>query len=308
MNFLDDAQVRNTINWQEAVTALRNGHLLPRAQLHDVLIGPPQAMLLNRTARIEGLGYGVKVESVFNENASKGLPNTHGAVLAYSSENGILRGVIDSHVITDFKTAADSVLGASLLARPESKHLVIIGAGRVAKNLSQAYSALFPQLEKISIWARQIEQATKLVDELKRLGLHVHVASDLPAALATADIVSSATMAKQPIILGEWIRAGTHVDLIGAFTPDMREADDELMARANLYVDNLETTQHVGEITIPMKAGAIPSDHVMGDLYDLVKIDRPYSKPNHDITVFKNGGGAHLDLMIADCVLKKMGQ
>ncbi|MFD2013707.1 ornithine cyclodeaminase family protein [Acinetobacter vivianii] len=307
MNFLDDAQVRNTINWQEAVAALRNGHLLPRAQLHDVLIGPPQAMLLNRTARIEGLGYGVKVESVFNENASKGLPNTHGAVLAYSPDNGILRGVIDSHVITDFKTATDSVLGASLLARPESKHLVIIGAGRVAKNLSQAYSALFPQLEKISIWARQIEQATKLVDELKRLGLPIHVASDLPATLATADIVSSATMATQPIILGEWIRSGTHVDLIGAFTPDMREADDELIARANLYVDNLETTQHVGEITIPMKAGAIPSDHVMGDLYDLVKIDRPYSKPNHDITVF-NGGGAHLDLMIADCVLKKMGQ
>ncbi|MBJ9984622.1 ornithine cyclodeaminase [Acinetobacter sp. S40] len=307
MNFLNYEQAKNAINWHEAVNAIRQGHLLPRAHLHDVLIGPAEAMLLNRTARIEGLGYGVKVESVFNENASKGLPNTHGAVLAYSPENGVLRGVIDSHIITDFKTAADSVLGASLLARPESNHLVIIGAGRVAKNLAQAYSALFTELKKISIWARQIEQAKKLVDELKLLSLPAQVATNLPDTLATADIVSSATMAKQPVVLGKWIRAGTHVDLIGAFTADMREADDELMARAQLYVDNLETTKNVGELSIPMNVGMIPADHVLGDLYDLVAKGQFNTVQGHGITVFKNGGGAHLDLMIADCVLKKLG-
>ena len=305
MHFITYDEAKAVIDWREAVEALRAGHHLPRATLHDVLIGPTDGMLLNRTARIDGLGYGVKVESVFNANASLGLPNTHGAVLTYAANNGILRGVIDSHIITDLKTAADSVLGAMLLARSDSRHLVIVGAGRVALNLAHAYSALFPQLEKISIWARRIEQAQHLVVQLKYLPVKVKAVSNLADTVATADIVSSATMAQQPIIYGEWVRAGTHVDLIGAFTPEMREADDALIATAQLYVDHYQTTQHVGEIAIPVDSGVITTDHIQGDLYDLVQ--GPRKNEQQQITVFKNGGGAHLDLMIADYILKKMG-
>ncbi|WP_151810318.1 ornithine cyclodeaminase family protein [Acinetobacter bereziniae] len=307
MIFLTYEQAKGIIDWNEAVEALSLGHLRPRADLHDVLMGPTNGMLLNRTARIEGLGYGVKIESVFNQNSHQGLPNTHGAVLAYSAENGVLRGIIDSHLITDIKTAADSVLGAKLLARSDSKHLVIIGAGRVAANLAQAYRALFPQLERISIWARQIEQAEKLAIQLNTMKLPAQAESDLPKTLATADIVSSATMAKHPVLLGKWIRSGTHVDLIGSFTPDMREADDELISKAQLYVDNLETTKNVGELIIPITSGVISSKHVLGDLYDLVNAKQDKINEKQYITVFKNAGGAHFDLMIADCILKKKG-
>lgn len=305
--FLDHRNAKDLLSWPDAVDALRQGHRLPRAEMHDSLMGPPDGMLLNRTARIEGIGYGVKVESVFNANANKGLPNTHGAVLLYAPDTGVLRAVIDSHLITDLKTAADSVLGATLLARPDSQHLVIVGAGRVAANLAHAYSALFPSLERITIWARRIEQAQALCTQLKALPTLVTAAPDLPSALATADIVSAATMARQPVLLGQWIRPETHVDLIGAFTADMREADDALIANAALYVDNRETTRHIGDIAGPIASGAVPGDHVRGDLYDLIGERAANSPTQHSITAFKNGGGAHLDLMIADRLLRKIG-
>lgn len=307
MNFLNYDQAKDILNWHEAIEALRSGHEKPKATLHDSLIGPKDGMLLNRMARIEGLGYGIKAESVFNGNASIGLPNTHGVVVVYSSENGILRGLVDSHIITDLKTAADSVLGATLLARPDSKHLVIIGAGRVAHNLAHAYSALFPQLKKISIWSRRLNQSQALVKKLDGLSVPVVAASDLQLALSTADIVSSATMAQQPILKADWIRSGTHIDLIGAFTPEMREADDQLIAASQLYVDNLETTWNIGEIVIPIANGKISRDHIRGDLYRLVNSSSENIRNQNDITVFKNGGGAHLDLMIADAMLKKLG-
>lgn len=305
--FLDEHNAKDLLNWSDAVDALRQGHRLPRAETHDSLMGPAQGLLLNRTARIEGMGYGVKVESVFSANAGKGLPNTHGAVLLYAPDTGVLRAIIDNHLVTDLKTAADSVLAATLLARPDSRHLVIVGAGRVAANLAHAYSALFPELERITIWARRIEQAQALSTRLNALPASVTAVSDLPSALETADIVSAATMARQPVLSGRWIRPGTHVDLIGAFTKDMREADDALIARASLYVDSHETTRHIGEIADPIASGSVPSDHVRGDLYDLVNQRDANLRTRHDVTAFKNGGGAHLDLMIADRMLRTIG-
>lgn len=305
--FLTYQNAKDILSWTDAVDALREGHQLPRAQLHDSLMGPAGALLLNRTARIEGLGYGVKVESVFSANADKGLPTTHGAVLVYAADTGVLRATIDSHLITDIKTAADSALGATLLARHDSRQMVIIGAGRVAANLAHAYSAHFPGLERISVWSRRPEQAAQLSKHLSELPVRVSAVSDLPAALATADIVSTATMAREPILFGEWIREGTHVDLVGSFTAEMREADDALIANAKLYVDNYETTRHVGEIVSPIASGAIESDHVLGDLYDLVSGHEATLRVSSDITAFKNGGGAHLDLMIADRLLQRIG-
>lgn len=305
--FLSYDDARQALDWPEAVEALRQGHRLPRAEMHDLLFGPAHGMLLARAARIEGIGYGVKSESVFNTNAARGLPNTHGAVLLYAPDTGVLRAVIESRLITDLKTAADSVLGASLLARPDSRHLVIVGAGIVAENLARAYSAVFPSVQRISIWARRPEQAQALAGRLAELPASVSAVTDLPAALVSADIVSTATMAQHPIVQGSWIRPGTHVDLVGAFTAGMREADDQLIAAAQLYVDSHETTGHIGEITGPISSGAVTASHVLGDLYDLVGDNAPIERTAAAITAFKNGGGAHLDLMIADCLVRKMG-
>lgn len=269
-----------------------------------MLLGSGDAKLLNRAARIEGLGFVIKGESVFPGNAQKGMPSVQGVVLLYDPDCGSIRAVIESRIVTQYKTAADSVLGAQCLARPDSSHLVIIGAGMVASTLVRAYDAAFPSIERISIWSRRPEQAQSLAAKLSEIRSEVGAVTDLPKAVGQADIVSAATMSQQPVVLGQWVRPGTHIDLIGAFTPDMREADDNLIASSLVYVDYVDTVvEQIGELMQPIQSGVITRDHVRGDLYDLVAADITSRQSGEQITLFKNGGGAHLDLMIANYVV-----
>lgn len=291
------------MDWFGVINALHQGHKMPRPRLGDLLLGPAHANLLNRAAYIEGLGYAVKAETVFSNNTAKGLPPAHGAVLLYDSETGAVRAIIESKLVTEYKTAADSVLGAQLLARANSHHLVIAGAGSIARSLIYAYSAAFPKLQRISIWARRPEQAEKLVTSIQNITVDLEVVSDLPSAVERADIVSTSTRASKPIINGDWVQPGAHIDLIGSYTPDMREADDTLIAKGAVFVDCRETTiEYVGDLTQPIANGIITAADVLGDLYDLVNASVQGRENDSQITVFKNGGGAHLDLMVANYV------
>lgn len=180
---------------------------------------------------------------------------------------------------------------------------MIAGAGAVARSLIHAYSAAFPELRQISVWARRSEQAQKLVDSIQGITAELKVISDLQSAIECADIVSSATSAREAIIEGDWVQPGTHIDLIGSYTPDMREADDKLMAKGRIFVDYRDTTiQCVGDLTQPIANGTITPADIRGDLYELVNGSVQGRKAASDITIFKNGGGAHLDQMIADYV------
>lgn len=291
------------LDWKAAIDALRHGHTLPKAALDDTFLGPPTGTLLTRSAYIDGLGYGTKSVTVTDANAALGLPTVQGAMLLFAPRTGTLRAVIDSRLVTEFKTAADSVLGAQILARPDSRHLLVIGAGTVATSLIKAYTSGLPRLERISIWARRPEQAQLIAASFSGSSVPVVAVADLPSAVRTADIVSSATMARQPVILGEWVRPGTHVDLIGAYKADMREADDTLIAGGALHVDSRETTiGHIGELKIPISSGVITADSVLADLYDMVTSSFIARPRGDEITIFKNGGGAHLDLMISSWI------
>lgn len=300
--FLNHDTMIGRLDWPGAVEALRKGHGLPAAQIKDVFLGPPNGTMMSRSAYIDGLGYGAKTFTVLDGNAARGLPTVQGAMLVFDKDDGSLQAIVDSALVTEFKTAADSVLGASLLARPDSRHLLVVGAGTVAASLVNAYAAALPGLERISVWSRRLEQAQQLVAGLGDRGVDMAAVVDLRAAIASADIVSSATMARQPVIPGDWVRPGTHVDLIGAFKADMREADDVLMAKASLFVDSRETALHIGELIQPIASGAITADSILGDLYDLVHPEARRRQSDDDITLFKNGGGAHLDLMIASWI------
>lgn len=304
--FLTRDALIERLDWPGAVEALRKGHGLPVAEIKDVFLGPPAGTMVSRSAYIEGLGYGAKTFTVLDANAARGIPTVQGAMLVFDKDDGGLRAIVDSALVTELKTAADSVLGASLLARPDSKHLLIVGAGTVATSLVKAYAAALPGIERISVWSRRPEQAQQLVARLGDRGINLTAVSDLQAAMAEADIVSSATMARQPVIPGGWVKPGTHVDLIGAFKADMREADDALMARAALFVDSRETTLHIGELIAPIASGVITADSILGDLYDLVRPDARRRQSDDEITLFKNGGGAHLDLMIASWIAQVM--
>lgn len=287
------------VTWGGAINALRHGHLRPRSQLGDLFQGPADKTLLTRAAYIEGLGYGVKAVTVFDQNPQKGFDTVQGAMMVFDPIHGGLSAVIDARIVTELKTAGDSVLGAQILARPDSRNLLIIGGGTLARNLVKAYSAGFPDLDTISVWTRREEQAKALTSEMTAAGYNVSAVSDLPQSAADADIISTATMARSPVLKGKWITRGTHVDLIGAYKADMREADDDLLAKAKLFVDSRESTiGHIGELMIPIAHGAISETDILGDHYDLVPGHVGRNSPE-DITVFKNGGGAHLDTMIA---------
>jgi len=287
------------VDWPGAIAALREGHRARGAEVADLFLGPPSATLLNRAAYLPGIGYGVKAVTVVDANPARGLDTVQGAMLMFDPEDGRLRAVIDSRLVTEFKTAGDSVLGAQLLARPDSRHLLIVGAGTLACGLVRAYSAGMPGLERISIWARRPEQAGATAAKLAEEGYAVTPVTDLAAAAGAACIISTATMARSPVLLGEWVRPGTHVDLIGAYKADMREADDVLMRKGRLFVDSRATTlHHIGELMIPIAAGVLSEADVLGDLYDLVA-GTCGRATSDEITVYKNGGGAHLDTMIS---------
>ncbi|MBL4892136.1 MAG: ornithine cyclodeaminase, partial [Rhizobiaceae bacterium] len=176
------------------------------------------------------------------------------------------------------------------------------------KSLFQAYHEVFPSLQKFTLWNRTAPRAESLAKELTSLGINVEIATDLETAANDAHIISCATMATEPVLKGHWISPGTHVDLIGAFKPDMREADDALLQKSELFVDSYETTiRHIGELMIPLRTGAIKTNDVRGDLYDLC--NGHINRSNKDaITVFKNGGGAHLDLMTAVYVRESLAR
>ena len=283
------------LTWTGIANAIHAGHQLPKAHIGDLLLQEAPNALLNRGAWIKGLGMAMKSMSVFPEN--KNLPSIQGGVLVFDDTDGNLKAIIDGILVTKWKTAGDSVLGARLLANPNPQTHLMVGAGTVASTIIEAYNEIFPSIKRFIIYNRTEEKAHRLAEKLNSKISGVEVAHSLESACGKADIITSATMAVDPIIKGDWINPGTHVDLIGAFKPNMREVDDTLLKRSEIFVDSRETTiDHIGEIKIPLQEGTITKQDILGDFYELCanKINR---SSENTITLFKNGGGAHLDLM-----------
>jgi len=286
------------LDWLGVTEAIAAGHARPRAQVADVFLYRGQDTLLNRSAWIDGLGVAVKVCTIWPGNVVAGKAAIGGAVNLCSDADGALEAILDFHLVTKWKTAGDSLLAARRLARADSREILILGAGTVGRSLLQAYGAIWPEA-RFTVWNRSRAGAERFCAENPDAAL----AEDLETAVRRADIVTSATMATEPIIRGEWLKPGTHVDLIGAYTPAMREADDETIRRARVFVDNRETVvNHIGELMDPLRAGVIGPEDVLADFYDLPSFQR---HDDAEITVFKNGGGAHLDLMVSRWILEK---
>ncbi|TCP60952.1 ornithine cyclodeaminase [Rhodovulum bhavnagarense] len=286
------------MSWPGLCAALEAGHSLPRAEVADSFLYRGDDTLLSRAAWIDGMGLAVKSATIFPGNAGRDLPAVNGGVSLYSDRDGTLDAIIDFHLVTKWKTAGDSLLAATRLARPDSRRILIVGAGNVAQSLHAAYSSAFPEAE-FTVWNRSRAGAERLA----AASPGVTIAEDLETAVRAADIVTSATMATEPLIRGAWLQPGQHVDLIGAFRPDMREADDAALQKARVFVDSRDTTlDHIGELKIPLAAGAIGRDTVLADYYDLPS--GGFARQSDDeITLFKNGGGAHLDLMTSRYIL-----
>ena len=288
-------EVEGRLEWTALAEALAAGHALPRASLGDTFLRRGEDTVLTRAAAIDGLGALVKTATVFPGNAALRLPSVNGAASVFSDRDGTLEAMIDFRLLTKWKTAGDSLLAALRLAPRPVGRILIVGAGAVARSLREAYAVAFPDAA-FAVWNRSRGGA----DALARDHPGTRVAEDLGAAVAEADIVSCATMASEPVIEGRWLRPDQHLDLVGAFRADMREADDEALKRARLFVDSRETVlDHIGELRDPISRGVISTADVVADYYELERFER---RPG-DITLFKNGGGAHLDLMTARYIL-----
>lgn len=284
------------LSWQGLCAAFEAGHKLPKAEIGDTFLYRDPDTLLSRSAWIDGMGIAVKSATIFPGNPAKGDPMINGAVCLYGDGDGTLEALIDFHLVTKWKTAGDSLFAATKLARPDSREILIVGAGTVGRNLFAAYSSAFPEA-RFTVWNRTTKNAEAMVADCPGL----RVAEDLETAVRGADIVTSATMSTEPVLRGEWFQPGQHIDLIGAYRPDMREVDDAGLQRARVFVDSYDTTvDHIGEIKIPLASGAISRDHLLADYYALDAFTR---QSDDDITLFKNGGGAHLDLMTSRYIL-----
>jgi ornithine cyclodeaminase len=281
------------LDWPGLLAAFEAGHRLPKAEIKDMFLYRGQDTILDRAAWIDGLGALVKVATIHPGNAARGLPTVNGAVTLYDNLTGELASIVDFHLVTKWKTAGDSLLAATRLARKDSREILLVGAGTVAKSMVEAYSSAFPDA-RFTIWSRSRASA-------EAMGLAV--ADDLQAAVRRADIICTATMATEPLIRGDWLQPGQHLDLIGAYKPGMREVDDTAMQRARLFVDSRATTlHHIGELIEPLASGAITDADVIADYYDDPAL---FTRRSPDeITIAKNGGGAHLDLMTATWIAK----
>lgn len=281
------------MDWAGLMAAFEAGHRLPKAEINDLFLYRGKDTLLNRAAWIDGLAQLVKVALIMPDNPQHGLSTINGVVNLFDNETGVLTALVDFHLVTKWKTAGDSLLAASRLARKDSRNILLVGAGNVARSMVDAYSTVFPDA-RFHVWNRSPAGAEAMAEDPR-----VTVAPDLEAAVKQADIICSATMSKTPVINGAWLQPGQHLDLIGAYNPHMREVDDEAITRARLFVDSRATTiHHIGEIRDPIASGAITEADIIADYYDLAK--GSFTRRSSDeITICKNGGGAHLDLMTA---------
>ena len=304
MQILDAATTAARTPFERLVPALRalfaRGAEVPARQVLELKSPEGGAALtsLLMPAWLPGEAYGVKVVNVAAGNAGLGLPAVHAVYTLFDARTGVPRAQVDGSTLTNRRTAAASALAASFLARDDARRLLLVGAGQIARLLPAAHRAVRP-IERVEVWARRRDRAEVLAEQLRAEGFDASAVSDLAAAAARADLVSCATLATEPLVHGAWLAPGSHLDLIGSFTPAMREADDEALRGARVFVDTEEALAKSGELLAPLASGAIARDSIQGTLAELCRGERPGRRDARERTVFKSVGSALEDLAAA---------
>jgi ornithine cyclodeaminase/alanine dehydrogenase-like protein (mu-crystallin family) len=297
MRFITSEDVHRLCVWTKLCDALEEAHKGPepkvdRSELHATRSGGRQTYF-NLAAWQPGIAMGTKVVTIFPGNRE--LPAIQALYPLFDGKTGEPLAVLDGTALTYRKTAADSALGSRLLSNPQSHTLLMVGSGALAPYLIAAHRAIRPSIGQVFIWNRDPAKAARLAREVG-----AEAADDLEKAVRQADIVSCATSSTTPLVKGAWLKPGCHLDLVGSFTPDMRECDDEAVSRARLFVDSRWfAIDQPGDLADPLRRGVIRRQDVEADLFELCRDGYAVNRKPDDITLFKNGGGAHLDLFTA---------
>lgn len=307
MRFISAQEISSVLNWQTAIQELYQAHLGDRPSGDHYFIGDTGFGLFSRGVILPGYGAGIKLASIYPENAWRKppLPAEHAAFVVFDQQSKAVSAVLDGPAITRVKTAADSALAAQLLSREDSRVLVVAGAGPIAQSLTYAYLHIRPSIREVILWNRTPEKLQPFCRSLCQAGVNATLSHDIESAVSRADIITSATSALIPFIRGEWVRSGTHVDLVGSYRQDMHEADGDLMHKARIFVDDRDSALQSGDLCTPLSRGDISHQQIEDDLFTLCQ-KQTFNRSDQDITVFKNAGGAHLDLVISQFVIKNL--
>lgn len=299
---LDDAALIDVI-----AALFRDGCEVPLRHHHTVATGGAPGTLLLMPAWRHGRHMGIKIVTVFPDNGARDLPAVIGQYLLLSAQTGEPLALLDGTALTRRRTAAASALASRFLSRADSFRLLMIGTGTLAPHLIRAHAVVRP-IREVAIWGRTPAKAAALAarfndGDLKHLRIAAHVARDIEHTIEAADIVSCATLAHEPLVRGAWLKKGQHLDLVGGFTPAMREADDEAVARARVFVDTRQGAgKEAGDIVQPLASGALKPDGIVADLFELCRGEKHGRQGAADITLFKSVGTALEDLAAAELV------
>lgn len=301
---LDAATLRLRLPFGALVPALeamfRGGCEVPLRHTHT--IGDAGTVLL-MPAWQAGRHFGVKTITIFPGNGARGLPGLHAVYLLFDAGTGVPLALLDGSELTSRRTAAAAALAARFLAREDARRLLVVGSGRVAALLPEALRSVRPGLGRVAVWNHRPAGAAALVAQLRAQGVHADVAADLEGAVREADIVSCATLATAPLVRGEWLAPGAHLDLIGSFTPAMREADGACLARGRVFVDTEEALAKSGDLLCAIDEGLFDAGRLQGTLAQLCRGERAGRRTAGEITVFKAVGSALEDLAAAELAL-----
>lgn len=307
MQIITKEQIEKLLPYPLLITALQKGFqediTVPLRHHHTYQNPPAQdSILLLMPAWKTSEYVGVKIITVSPDNGTLGLPSVQGVYLLFNARNGIPLAQMEAKMITNRRTAAASALASSFLSRKNSKRLLMVGTGNMAPALIEAHAAVRP-IDEVFIWGRNMEKAKMLASQLQGNSFRVKAIADLEPIARQVDIISCATLSSTPLIQGAWLQDGQHLDLVGSFTPTMRETDNRAIQKSSVYVDIMEgATKESGDIVIPLEKGILDISAIKGDLFSLCKKEAIGRQSESEITLFKSVGHALEDLVAAKMV------
>jgi len=313
MKIVDAATTERQLEFGALIDALRTmfveGCEVPLRHVHSIADrhGTPAGSVLVMPAWRPGQRFGLKTVMVFPGNSARGLPGLHSTYLLYDAATGEPLAQLDGDQITTRRTAAAAALAASYLARPDARRLLIVGSGRVARLIADAMRVVRP-IDEVIVWNHRRAGAEALAATLRAAGIAAHPSDDLAASVAAADIVSCATLSTAALIEGRWLAPGTHLDLIGSFTPQMREADAACFERSRVFVDTSEALAKSGDLLSAVAEGGFAPAALQGTLADLCAGRCAARGGPDEITLFKAVGSALEDLAAAELVFDRLPQ
>ena len=293
------AELKNAFSSDEVIVPMRHHHDFPNPEVNA------DSTLLLMPAWDPGKSAGIKIVTVSPENDQFNLPSIHGTYVYLDAVKGTVKALLEAKNLTAKRTAAASALASSFLSRKDADSLLMIGTGALSVNLIKAHAAVRP-IQKVFIWGRNFDKAQAVAKILKDEDFSITAVKTIEEKIAEVAVISCATLSKSPLVLGKHIKPGQHIDLVGSYKKDMREADDDTITKASVFLDTYQGgLKESGDIVIPLQKGILKSAHIKADLFELCSDKKAGRTSHQEVTLFKSVGHALEDLAAANYYYNK---